>query len=766
MPNENDSDKKPVGKEKEQPEETPVEAPVDSAISKIVEKIETVDSVLVALSRDPSVDEIAAAIGLTLSLDKIGKHVTAIYSGKTPNALQFLEPEKTFEDNTNSLQDFIIALDKDKADHLRYKIEGDFVKVYITPYKTTISEKDLEFSHGDVNVDMVISLNVVATEDLDAALQEHGRIMHDAISVNISNGVPGRLGGIEWNDARASSVSEMVLKLVMADKVELSKDIATALLTGIVAATDRFSNDKTSPETMAASAELMKYGADQQLIVSHMDDISKVEPEDKNEETEKPVEPGSIDVSHEDENEGELDVKKDEEADKPESESSSVMSPEQELEKMIAGQSAQSGPIMEELKKAGEEQGSKEESKDDFGKNEGFLDVNPPSGDEPASMPEVAAPSMSEMAGPSVPETPVSGVMEEPKVELESTAMEPQNIEPQVEGVAAVPVPQVNTPIANAYATENDMTEISDHTMTPPEEEKPKDYGAMMEEALAEPMNNPMMNPAIGAAPAVPENPEVQPEQNVADMVNQMVNQSQLMPGVEVSGGTADGMPAGTITSGETEAQPAMPTEVAITPSMNMPASDVSAAPMGMAQNVNPAIMAAPVAPAQPEVQPVPQPMVAAAPELPPPPVPPAADFSAMPPVPSLPPVQPTMSAQPPMPEQMQMTGQMQMPEQMQTAPAMAQDMNGMSMTNPAVAASPVPSTTPEVPVDAAVPTAALAAAPVEAQDNSAANGIPEAPAGAVQPPEPVNPVIVQPVQDPTKVQPVQDPGAFKIPGM
>ena len=60
------------------------------------------------------------------------------------------------ETGTESLQDFVIALNKDKADHLRYKIDGDFVKVYVTPYKTTISGDDIEFSRGDYNVDLVI----------------------------------------------------------------------------------------------------------------------------------------------------------------------------------------------------------------------------------------------------------------------------------------------------------------------------------------------------------------------------------------------------------------------------------------------------------------------------------------------------------------------------------------------------------------------------------------------------------------------------------
>ena len=139
---------------------------------RIIDKIRSSENILVALSRDPSVDEMAAAIGLTMFLDGLQKHTTAIYSGNTPDALQFLQPAETFETNTDSLQDFIIALSKDKADHLRYKLDGDFVKVYITPYKTVLSENDLEFSHGDYNVDLVLALGVPQATDLDAALSE------------------------------------------------------------------------------------------------------------------------------------------------------------------------------------------------------------------------------------------------------------------------------------------------------------------------------------------------------------------------------------------------------------------------------------------------------------------------------------------------------------------------------------------------------------------------------------------------------------------
>lgn len=248
---------------------------------KIVDKIKSSENILIALSKSPSVDEISAAIALVLFLDSIQHHVTAVFSGKVPKGLDFLSPETAFETNTSSLQDFIIALDKDKADHLRYKLEGDYVKVFITPYKTEITEKDLSFMKGDYNVDFVIALNVKSVGDLDSALEEEGgKILHSASAVNISCDEPGRFGEIEWCNKIASSVCEMVTQLIFEvqgqDKT-LDQDVATALLTGIVAATQRFSNNKTTPQTLTLASKLMAMGADQQLISANVVDNVQAE---------------------------------------------------------------------------------------------------------------------------------------------------------------------------------------------------------------------------------------------------------------------------------------------------------------------------------------------------------------------------------------------------------------------------------------------------------------------------------------------------------
>ena len=244
----------------------------------IVDTIQGADTILVTVSTDPSVDELSAALGLTVYLNDLGKHATAVVSGALPPAINFLEPEKTFEPTIDSLRDFVIALDKDKADHLRYKVEGDVVKIFITPYKTVITNKDLDFSQGDYNVEMVIALGVTDQDHLDKALAAHGKIFHDA-SVATIGLEASTLGTIDWTDETASSLSELVTSLtdgLQDAEHPISSQVASSLLTGIVAATDRFSNDKTSAQTMSLAGELMAAGANQQLIASKLREGTKL----------------------------------------------------------------------------------------------------------------------------------------------------------------------------------------------------------------------------------------------------------------------------------------------------------------------------------------------------------------------------------------------------------------------------------------------------------------------------------------------------------
>jgi hypothetical protein len=254
-----------------------------NAKQQIVDKIKDSTNILVTVSNNPSVDELSAALGLSLLLNKMKKHATAVFSGQIPPAITFLDPEKTFENTVDSLRDFIIALDKEKADHLRYKVEGDVVKIFITPYRTTITDEDLDFSQGDYNVELVLALGVKRQDNLDKALEAHGQIFDDAtVATIIAGKEKSDLGTVSWQDEGASSLSEMMLGLSDALKIDkgfIDEQIATAFLAGIVAATERFSNNQTSARVMTIAAELMGAGANQQLIASKFEEATDDEAE-------------------------------------------------------------------------------------------------------------------------------------------------------------------------------------------------------------------------------------------------------------------------------------------------------------------------------------------------------------------------------------------------------------------------------------------------------------------------------------------------------
>ncbi|MGD8374017.1 MAG: hypothetical protein PVI21_04125 [Candidatus Woesebacteria bacterium] len=250
------------------------------AKQQIVDRIKQSTNILVTVSSNPSVDALSALLAFSLMLNKLDKHATSVFSGVVPPAINFLEPAKSFEHDVDSLRDFIIALDKEKADRLRYKVENDVVKIYITPYRTTLTQNDLQFSQGDFNVDLIIALGVEKREELDGAIVAHGRILHDAavMTINAAN-QKSSLGSVDWQDSNASSLCEMMVGIGEALQPNIfDQQISTALLTGIVAATERFSNVRTTSNVMTVAAKLMATGANQQLIAANLTAQAAVAP--------------------------------------------------------------------------------------------------------------------------------------------------------------------------------------------------------------------------------------------------------------------------------------------------------------------------------------------------------------------------------------------------------------------------------------------------------------------------------------------------------
>lgn len=525
------------------PATAPAQTEDTDVTGEVVKKIAEAQNVLVALSGDPSVDEMAAAIGLSLFLDKLGKRATAIYSGSTPNALEFLKPEDTFETSADTLQDFVIALNKDKADHLRYKLDGDYVKIYITPYKARIGEEDLEFSYGDYNVDLVLALDVANGIDLDSALREHGRIMHDAVIINITTGNPGRFGEIEWSDKAASSVSEMIARLLYGinSKAKIEKAEATAFLTGIVAATNRFSNTKTTPITMEVASRLMQSGANQQLISKN------ITPDVDNElysllgsnTPKRDTDPTELEIKH--------DHEEKEDANQPNSgETKEVEAPIAEensalLDDLKAAEASLATAGSETVPDLNNQPVKLGNASSDTAAVETELNSNPDISEEPASSIEST-----------ISETPTEPVPEPAPAANSAPAPEPiQSTEPILPPVMppvgfdadSTPSDSSTEPSSNEEGIiSNDKPEkviepSPDMDLSAPNDEGSEKYGKMLEDAISSLGGASSENPASTMAPSVASNPEINgvPEMNYMPLPGQEVLPPPPTPPIDMS---------------------------------------------------------------------------------------------------------------------------------------------------------------------------------------------------------------------------------------
>ena len=502
------------------PKDSPDDAPAPKSVySEVINKINDSKNVLIALSSDPSVDEMSAAIGLSLYLDKLGKRATAIYSGATPNALEFLKPEDTFESTADTLQDFVIAINKDKADHLRYKLDGDFVKIYITPYKTRINEEDLDFSYGDFNVDLVLALDVANGIDLDSALREHGRIMHDAVIVNITTGKPGKFGEIEWSDKSASSVSEMVAGLLYNIKsdVKIEKDEATAFLTGIVAATNRFSNSTTTPETMKIASKLMESGANQQLVSENI--TSEVENESptfamKKEPQDQAKNPEELEIEHAEE-ETETPEKPEEDSEKISDEKTAEREAEEATEEPSKEQPEQStqpadDALLDDLQAAAASLAQTGAETTPESDHTAFKIES-----EPSAAPTPKISSQPIMPSPEPLSEPASEPISENQPNLNVTPTEPSEA---VQQAAPQPIGPNPTDTDDSFAKPEKViqpsADLSEDLSSGDIETEQSKYGQMLEDALNSVDNTPQIpepaeNPATLSTPSVPDNPEI-----------------------------------------------------------------------------------------------------------------------------------------------------------------------------------------------------------------------------------------------------------------
>jgi nanoRNase/pAp phosphatase (c-di-AMP/oligoRNAs hydrolase) len=257
------------------------------------EAIRQADNILVTTGQHPSVDQVAAVIGLTMILRKFGKKVTAVISDTLPQSVSLLETSVLENKAGGGPRDFVLKVDTSKAevDKLRYEMIDGKLNIFVTPFKGNFAPSDVTFDYGEAHFDfdLAIILGVPNRGRIDRVFEQNPASFENAPVVNIdfhrSNENYGAVNLIEPN---ASSLSEILVALSESLQGGLLDDqIATAMLMGIVASTDRFTASHTTAKSLTVAAQMMAAGARQQSVVRALYKDGKGDRNDKSDRNDR-----------------------------------------------------------------------------------------------------------------------------------------------------------------------------------------------------------------------------------------------------------------------------------------------------------------------------------------------------------------------------------------------------------------------------------------------------------------------------------------------
>ncbi len=230
---------------------------------------------LIISKQDPTGDSIGSMLALYLALKKLGKNPMVACHGNVNIIYRFLPNFYRIVSQIESSKEFIISVNVKniKTRGLSYTLENDKLHIFIDQEKPILKEDDVEFSGVDTTkFDLIIALNCPDLDDIGEPFEKNSKLFYELPIINIDHRIENsNFGKINLVSASASSTSEILYEIFESLDVNLvDKDVATCLLTGIIADTNSFQSHSTTPSTLATAAKLIRKGADRKKIVQYL----------------------------------------------------------------------------------------------------------------------------------------------------------------------------------------------------------------------------------------------------------------------------------------------------------------------------------------------------------------------------------------------------------------------------------------------------------------------------------------------------------------
>lgn len=239
----------------------------DGSYQRFAALVDKNTSFSICLPANPTVDSVAAGVGLYVVLNKLGKNASVACANFAPSSFaNIIGADKVQNKIASGGNNLTISFPytEGSIDKVTYNIEGNFFNLLIQPREgfQKIEPSQVKYAYSGAKVDVMIILDAPTLNtlgELYTGNQEYFK-GHDIVNIDrhLTNANFGTLNIVE---KKSSSTSEIVLKLVAQLNTQIDRDTATNLYSGIVAATNNFTAYSVTPDTFEATAYLLKLGA-------------------------------------------------------------------------------------------------------------------------------------------------------------------------------------------------------------------------------------------------------------------------------------------------------------------------------------------------------------------------------------------------------------------------------------------------------------------------------------------------------------------------
>lgn len=238
--------------------------PNNNHLVKIADIINKGASGLIILCANPSVDAIAAATSLYISLNKMGKSVGLACS--TPVQSDLVASDKIQPGLGSSGENLVISFpySEGSIDKVDYNIQGSFFNLTIIPRPGSqkVDPSQVKYSYSGGSLDFIITIDAPNLNGLGAIYNDFQNEFQGKNIINVDRHLTnGYFGTVNFVNKSSSSTSEMILKIIRGLNGQIDQEIATNLYTGLVAATNNFTSYSVNADTFQAASELLKMGA-------------------------------------------------------------------------------------------------------------------------------------------------------------------------------------------------------------------------------------------------------------------------------------------------------------------------------------------------------------------------------------------------------------------------------------------------------------------------------------------------------------------------